>query len=549
MSSNDDCPNVTKKPKLEGIEAQAVKSEETVAQNGNSSLSSSKSPLKTGSKGPSSVTPSKTKSVEANALFCETTDEKLGDLRKLWENGDNINDEKLKIQHKPFRHGEIHDFVNNRDFVDEFRKLFSKIEFHEKASDLFQFKQSDDLNSVVDPCVYAINEYLTMKVLPFLKSLTGLPLNQTIDMFLSIYTQTDFLLCHDDELDSRRIAFIWYLSEEWSEDFGGTLDLYSATDDMHPDAVVRKLVPECNKFVFFEVGATSFHQVSEVLKKECKRQALSGWFYGEPLARPKIEFPVEKSCAVLENVQSYKGVLGKFCAEMYLNQEIYSEINEQLSEESEVLVPGFLRDDVYESICKTIVEMDVTNSDFLTCGPANMSNYKVALEGPPKDGSPSSVDSLSSNIESLRRLFYSHEFLSFMEKITEFPFTTNAATKVVSSLQKYSHGSFSLLKSGGAKQTGVTNITEQDVAEEEEEPNLVDVMFFFANKWSDDRGGLFIYTTMDGEQLITVPPEGNCLAVVVRSSTVNSYTNYVNCLSKDDVFFVFKMTFAFDGSI
>lgn len=39
----------------------------------------------------------------------------------------------------------------------------------------------------------------------------------------------DYLLCHDDELDSRRIAFIWYLSDDWKEDYGGTLDLFSAT--------------------------------------------------------------------------------------------------------------------------------------------------------------------------------------------------------------------------------------------------------------------------------------------------------------------------------
>ncbi|CAL8138264.1 unnamed protein product [Orchesella dallaii] len=547
MSSNDECPNVTKKLKLDNGEELATRNGV-----GKSSLSSTKSSSVEKENGSVASPTPKTvrKSIDANPLFCDSSEEKLGEIRKIWDERNDFSDESLKIQQKPFRHGEIRDFVKNREFVDEFRKLFSKIEFQEKASDLFQFKQSGDLNSVVDPSVYTINEYLTMKILPFLKKITGLPLNQTIDMFLSIYTQSDFLLCHDDELDSRRIAFIWYLSEEWSEEYGGTLDLYSATDNMHPDVIVKKLLPEFNKFVFFEVGATSFHQVSEVLKEGRSRQALSGWFYGNPLPRSPVEFPVENSNNVLESVQSYKGVLQKFCAEMYLNQEIYSEINEQLSEESEVLVPGFLRDDVYESICKTIVEMDVTNSSFSTRGPANISNYQVALEGPPeiKDVSPSD-NSNSPNIESLRRLFYSHEFLSFMEKITEFPFTTNETTKVVSSLQKYSHGSYSLLKAGGAKQTGVTNQTEQDVVEEEEEPNLVDVMFFFANKWDDDRGGVLIYSTSDGEQLITVPPEGNCLAVVVRSSTVNSYVNYVNCLAKDDVYFVFKMTFAFDGSI
>lgn len=71
----------------------------------------------------------------------------------------------------------------------------------------------------------------------------------------------DFLLCHDDELESRRIAFILYLSKDWKREYGGNLDLFSATKDVHPDKVVKSLVPEFNKFAFFEVDAKSFHQV------------------------------------------------------------------------------------------------------------------------------------------------------------------------------------------------------------------------------------------------------------------------------------------------
>lgn len=39
----------------------------------------------------------------------------------------------------------------------------------------------------------------------------------------------DVLLCHDDELEGRRIAFILYLVPPWQSSDGGTLDLY-ATD-------------------------------------------------------------------------------------------------------------------------------------------------------------------------------------------------------------------------------------------------------------------------------------------------------------------------------
>ena len=38
---------------------------------------------------------------------------------------------------------------------------------------------------------------------------------------------SDTLLCHDDELEGRRIAYIFYLVNAWTEQDGGTLDLYN----------------------------------------------------------------------------------------------------------------------------------------------------------------------------------------------------------------------------------------------------------------------------------------------------------------------------------
>ena len=37
---------------------------------------------------------------------------------------------------------------------------------------------------------------------------------------------TDILLCHDDELDTRRVAFALYLTPSWSKEDGGLLDLF-----------------------------------------------------------------------------------------------------------------------------------------------------------------------------------------------------------------------------------------------------------------------------------------------------------------------------------
>ena len=49
---------------------------------------------------------------------------------------------------------------------------------------------------------------------------------------------TDVLLCHDDELEGRRIAFILYLVPAWEQADGGTLDLYDA-DGEKPESTPR----------------------------------------------------------------------------------------------------------------------------------------------------------------------------------------------------------------------------------------------------------------------------------------------------------------------
>lgn len=52
----------------------------------------------------------------------------------------------------------------------------------------------------------------------------------------------DVLLCHDDELEGRRVAFILYLVPPWQCSDGGTLDLYS-TDSEFPSWVHLHICP------------------------------------------------------------------------------------------------------------------------------------------------------------------------------------------------------------------------------------------------------------------------------------------------------------------
>lgn len=95
----------------------------------------------------------------------------------------------------------------------------------------------------------------------------------------------DVLLCHDDELEGRRVAFILYLVPPWQSSDGGTLDLYStdseypawcvwcvlldnrslicssSSGNFQPQSIVKSIVPSSNTLVLFEVSPVSFHQV------------------------------------------------------------------------------------------------------------------------------------------------------------------------------------------------------------------------------------------------------------------------------------------------
>ena len=50
-----------------------------------------------------------------------------------------------------------------------------------------------------------------MQVKDWLQQATGIDLDDTVDMFCARYDHTDYLSCHDDELEGRRIAYIFYL--------------------------------------------------------------------------------------------------------------------------------------------------------------------------------------------------------------------------------------------------------------------------------------------------------------------------------------------------
>jgi len=171
---------------------------------------------------------------------------------------------------KPFPHLEIKNFLKKKE-ADRLLKKLKKQKFHFKKSDLFHFSQTNDLLKNKN-FKEIINHLTSEKVISYLEKTANVKLNGKIDLFASLYQDTDYLLPHDDRLSGRKIAFMIYLSDLKKED-GGALLLYGG------NKITKRIEPKFNSFVFFEVSSKSYHAVEEVVSTK-KRYTLSGWFHG-----------------------------------------------------------------------------------------------------------------------------------------------------------------------------------------------------------------------------------------------------------------------------
>ena len=130
----------------------------------------------------------------------------------------------------PFKNLNLRDFFKN-DMLEKLIEEVMEIDFEYKISDLFQFAQSQDFEYLEYDLLKEFKIFLkSEEFLGYIEYITDLKLSKNVDCMSSIYSDTDYLLCHDDELDGRKIAFMLYLTSLDEKD-GGQLYLYDADDD------------------------------------------------------------------------------------------------------------------------------------------------------------------------------------------------------------------------------------------------------------------------------------------------------------------------------
>jgi len=368
---------------------------------GNSKASPTKGKGLVKSKSSKGKAPFPKKVVEASNTFVDielnpvlTQSNFVSSLRSAFESGKDfeVNEERRGLRasliHHPFSAGRLFNLLRARkeaaesfdlNFLEKLKNELFDLDFIPKNNDLYQFHQTKDLASKPDspqhPYLNAFKKILKRDVKKLMEEVTGIELSDEVDLFCGKYCRTDYLLCHDDELEGRRIAFILYLVPDWSEEDGGALDLFSTDERGQPDQVVRSFFPVSNAFAFFPVGPKSFHQVAEVLSEDKVRLSLSGWFHGSPADRPVRvpETPTPSTPWIPSSQDREDNSVSDWISPMFFDAGLAKEIRRKFGRKSEIQLEDFIRADKIEALTEEL--NDSSSLKWTLTGPANKSRY------------------------------------------------------------------------------------------------------------------------------------------------------------------------------
>lgn len=176
---------------------------------------------------------------------------------------------------KPFPHLELNLF--NESKIKQLLKEVKKLNFEEKDSDLFYLLQTKDFKGINNKLISEFYSIISSReFLNLIEKITDIKGLNATDAASLIFPSTGYLLPHDDQLGTRKIAYILNLSD-FKEKEGGQLEFFATDSNNNPIKVAKSIVPKFNNFIIFKVSEKSFHQVSEVLSNK-QRITIGGWF-------------------------------------------------------------------------------------------------------------------------------------------------------------------------------------------------------------------------------------------------------------------------------
>jgi len=454
-----------------------------------------------------------------------------------------------------------------------------------RGNDLYRFTQSPSLSEFSAPSVRALASYLySPSFRALVEGITGVEgLIDKPDASAALYRHGDRLLCHDDDLATRRVAFVLYLTPcDWGAADGGALELFSVDGAGRPAAVSASLLPARHSMVLFEVTPVSFHQVAEVLREEGGggRLSISGWFHAAaalprpPAAplQPPVVFarpfaagaaaapPPPPAGALALPAARCAGVppLERWVSPRYLKAGVAAQVRARfLAEGGSLQLPAFLLPERFAEVMRAL-----GTSGWRRVGPPVLQSYARALavgdvaaaaaaaaadgggSGPPLASSRPHGEA-PSPVHELLTLLASEPFARLAEALTG-----GACSEVAGEVRAFAPGDYTLIAdpeylaeakalrvkklgaaaaAGGGAAAAVAAAAARTTAAGAAAATLeVQLLCCLSEQgaWEDMWGGLTTYLTADAE-VASVAPAGNVLSLMRLSPKLLSYVSYV----------------------
>ena len=441
----------------------------------------------------------------------------------------------------PFPHLQQQGFLEEV-FAKQLAEELKGLDYALRKNDLYEFAQSKDLNDCKLPLITKFREVLySAEFRQSLGAITGMELKSEVDMFAAVYERGHHLLPHDDQLNTRAVAFIMYFvppapEEEgaqpntekktkkkknkkqkvppgpWMPEDGGALELLEVDSNGQAGATVKSLLPSWNSFVCFEVSNHSFHQVAEVTSDKL-RLSIGGWFHAvapTPLPPYLTPLPTEVALSPTDSKISGTPLLDEWIQREYRKPRTLKAIQKQFENDSSIELHHFLKKDKYQTLVRSLQAVE-----FGTQGPRNRCHYGLLdTDAKLPENSDPALLAAHAFCASHRNFLLSEEFAGFLTQLT-------GVTPLRGSceVRRFGAGDYTLC---------------HDLHQEWNNAGL-DLTFCClppaaAKGFTTTHGGTVHYIIKgEEEELLSVYPRVNCLSLVFRASPgALSFVKYVN---------------------
>lgn len=418
----------------------------------------------------------------------------------------------VTIRREPFHIASIENFISDESALQYLYKDMQNLKWNCKKMDLYELSQSPDLSTLSSKYLQYFFIFLKTDVLKWMTDVTGLHFSK-VSATCSMYNSTNYLLPHDDLLEDRLIAFIFYIcpwrlpSSEfhkkvidsgWSSKMGGNLQLFAVNKYKEPVyPAVDKISPKNNQFIFFKVCPESYHAVEEIYTDDYSRLSINGWFHG-PKFKISEDNRIEKTAIPVTysyEIMNENFVLDNCVKNSYLNEDSKNAINSQMETNSEIALAEFFNKEFYDEMLGLITSV----MKWKRMGPVNKRNYETCF------------------VKKLYDLFYSDAFISLLKSYTDLdlPIGNNNLkdNSIKLEIQRWTSGCY----------TVISDKSEYDCDE-------LDVIMYFNSTENSQIGTITYLDPIDTEDnvLLTIYPKNNNLNIVYRTSGTTKFTKYVN---------------------